>query len=284
MQGHQVRESLHNGQVIYGTHVCGLINPIAAQILSMAPIDFAFIGTEHMPLDRSELSIMCHLYAAKGISPVVRIPYPCGRQAAMAMDGGAQGIVAPYVETVQEVREIVGAVRYRPLKGELLEQFLDGSREPDDKTISFLDRFNQENYTIIGIESVAAYKNLNALISVPGVDGVFIGPHDLTCSLEAPEEYDNPDFIQIIEDIIVRCRDASVGVGLHFVSTAFSVEQVRRFIELGMNWVIDGSDAGHAQQNMFQRRRQLCGDEKPHDRGVASQNISSCQSSREEKD
>lgn len=131
----------------------------------------------------------------------------------MAVDGGADGIVAPYVETAEEVRAMVGAVHYRPIKGRQLHDFLNGVREPASATRDFLRRFNLHRYVIIGIESVTAYENLDALIGIEGVDGVFIGPHDLSVSLEAPEEWDNPALHHIFEDTIVRCRAAGIGVG-----------------------------------------------------------------------
>jgi 4-hydroxy-2-oxoheptanedioate aldolase len=61
--------------------------------------DFAFFCNEHMPVDRTETAMMCQFYASRGISPVVRIPRAQAHFATMALDGGAQGIVAPYVET-----------------------------------------------------------------------------------------------------------------------------------------------------------------------------------------
>jgi 4-hydroxy-2-oxoheptanedioate aldolase len=198
-------------------------------------------------------------FSTLGISPIVRIPFPCARHAAMALDAGADGIVAPYVETVDEVREVVGAVHYRPAKGRQLRQILDGTRPPNATMRAFFDRFNQHQYTIIGIESVAAYDNLDALISVPGVDGVFMGPHDLSVSLEAPEQWDNPALIQLIEDVIVRCGAAGIGVGVHLHPSIFSVEQAKRFVSLGMNWILDGADLNQTTHALKNRRAELRG-------------------------
>lgn len=75
---------------------------------------------------------------------------------------------------------MVGAVKYRPVKGRQLEDLLAGRVEPGQKLTRFFNRFNRHNYLIVGVESVAAYENLDSLIAVSGVDGVFIGPHDTT--------------------------------------------------------------------------------------------------------
>ena len=242
MQGHEVRERLHAGRYVFGTHVASLTNPVTAGMQASLPYDFLLICNEHMPLDRTETSLMCQLYAARGISPIVRIPAPEPAYAAMALDGGAQGIVAPYVETVEQVRALVGAVRYRPVKGEKLAGYLAGRTTPSAPMQGFFDRFNRETYLIIGIESVAAYRNLDRLLGVPGVDGVFVGPHDMTVSMEIPEEYDHPDFRGLLADVIRRSRAAGLGVGVHVSPPIFSDERVGELLDLGMNWVLYAAD------------------------------------------
>ena len=257
MQGEVVRERLHSGELVYGTHVTLMSNPVATSMLAGGPLDFVFLCGEHMPLDRTEASAQCCLFANRGVSPVVRISHPCPAEAAKALDAGAQGIVAPYVETVEQVRDLVGAVHYRPLKGQVLQDFLSGQREPDTKTTAFLSRFNRHHYAIVGVESIPAYEALDALIGVDGVDGVFIGPHDLSVSMEAAEEWDNPEFHRILEDIVVRCRAAGVGVGAHLNPTIFPADRVKRLIGLGMNWILDAADVVWAVHGLRQRRQAI---------------------------
>lgn len=260
MNGELIREKLHRGERVYGTHVAGLSNAMVPRLLANAPLDFAFVCNEHMPVDRAETSALCQQFSALGVSPIVRISHPCAAEAAMALDGGADGIVAPYVETVDEVRTLVGAVHYRPIKGRQLREFLNGTRQPTPVTRDFLRRFNRHQYVIIGIESIAAYENLDALIGVAGVDGVFMGPHDLTVSLEEPEAWDSPALHRVIDDTIVRCRAAGIGVGVHLSAALFTSEQIKRMISLGMNWILDAADVTLALQVLRQHRAALCGD------------------------
>lgn len=156
MQGRAIRQKLHQGERVYGTHVCSLTNPVTAQMQSSLEYDFVFICNEHMPIDHTETSMMCQYYATRGIAPVVRIPTVEAYLAARALDEGAHGIVVPYVETVEEVREMVGAIKYRPIKGEKLESYLSGETQPSPKMVDFFNRFNADNFLIIGIESYAA--------------------------------------------------------------------------------------------------------------------------------
>lgn len=247
MQGELFREKLRSGQRVYMTHVVSLGNPVAAALTAGLEIDAAFVCTEHMPLDRTEVSMMCQFYALHGIAPVVRIPFPCSRWAGMAIDGGAQGIVAPYVETVEEVKALVGAVRYRPIKGEMLAGILAGTVEPSEKLQAFWKRFNRHTLLVIGIESVPAIRRLEELVTIAGVDGVFLGPHDITCSMGIPEEYTHPDFVRTVCDVIQRCRRAGVGVGMQADLTA---AQNKPFLEAGMNLMFHSADVVKMRQTM----------------------------------
>ncbi|MEY4940650.1 MAG: hypothetical protein RIQ93_2385 [Verrucomicrobiota bacterium] len=276
MNGKQIREKLRRGERVYGTHVAGWSNALVPPLLARAPLDFAFVCNEHMPVDRAETAALCQQFRGLGVSPIVRISQPCASEAAMALDGGADGIVAPYVETVEEVRAIVGAVHYRPIKGRQLRDFLSGARQPKPVTKDFLRRFNRPNYVIVGIESVAACENLDALIGVEGVDGVFMGPHDLSVSLEDPENWSSPALHRLIDGVIVRCRAAGIGVGVHLSAALFTDDQVSRMLSLGMNWILDGADVTLSLESMKRRRLAFCGQGQGALSSPAVVEISSC--------
>lgn len=242
MTGASIREKLHNGERVYGTHIASLMNPLAAAIATGLELDFAFFCTEHMPIDRTEVGMMCQFYKAHGISPIVRVPDPNPTAISMATDAGAEGIVVPYVETLDEVKRMVAAVKHRPVKGQVRDDALAGVAPYPPKLQQFLDRFNEHQYLIIGVESVPALERLETLIDGTGVDGVFLGPHDITTSMGIPEEYDNPAFQDAIVDAIQRCRACNVGVGLHFKLLKLGEASLRRFLDAGMNWIINGSD------------------------------------------
>jgi len=253
VQGQFVRECLRSGKRVYGTQVVLARDGRAAAVITQIKIDLVFLCAEHHPLDRAQRSMMCQFYRSNNISPMVRISHPSASEAAMALDGGAEGIVAPYVETVEQVRELVGAVRYRPLKGELLAKLLSGENTPNEKTLRYLEKFNRRNYVLIGVESVPACEKLEELLSVDGVDGVFIGPHDLSVSMGVPEEYDHPDYLRLIEDVIRRSRARGVGVGVHAGTNQFSHETICRFMKMGMNLVLYASDLTEAR-NVLQAK------------------------------
>jgi 4-hydroxy-2-oxoheptanedioate aldolase len=243
MNGESLSKKMRAGDRVYGTHVASLGNPVAAKIQSDIGYDFVFICTEHMPVDRTEVSLLCQLYSRNGISPMVRIPSPDPYSAAMALDGGAEGIVVPYLETVEQAKAMIGAVKYRPLKGKKLEDILEKRLILNNETELFLRNFNRNNYLIIGIESVYGYDNLDKLLRLEEIDGIFIGPHDLTISMEIPEQYKHPEFIKIVTDIFHRCRKANKGVGIHVSQSVYSDDYIMdTFIDKGMNFILYGAD------------------------------------------
>ncbi len=233
----ELAHALHSGETVFGTLIVSP-SPRWPDVVRTMGLDFVFIDTEHIAIDRHELSWMCQTYAALGLNPIVRIPSPDPYAACMVLDGGAAGIVAPYVETVEQVKALRGAVKLRPLKGQKLSGILNGKNEGD--TIhKYMDNAARNRLLIINIESTPAIEALDDLLSVPGVDAVLIGPHDLSCNLGIPEQYDNPVFLEACETIFRKARQRNIGAGIHFWGSA---EEHARLISLGANLMIQSGD------------------------------------------
>ena len=215
MTANELSTLMRSGQRVYGTLIVST-SPKWPDAVRNSGLDFVFIDTEHIPIGREILSWMCRTYAAIGLPPIVRIPSPSPVDACMVLDGGACGIIAPYVETAEEVRALVGAVKLRPLKGKLGETAISEPDSLEPQLRDYLDDFCSGNILAVNIESVPAIENLDAILSVPGLDAVLIGPHDLSVSLGIPEQYRDPAFDRAVRDIIKRARDHDVAVGIHF--------------------------------------------------------------------
>ena len=113
MNAPQMRAALRSGQRVYGTLITSDSPRWPAQVAQIG-LDFVFIDTEHVALDRLPLSWMCQMYGALGMAPIVRIPSPDPFAATMALDAGAVGVVAPYIETVEQAGQRVNALRLEP--------------------------------------------------------------------------------------------------------------------------------------------------------------------------
>ncbi|MGC9326404.1 MAG: HpcH/HpaI aldolase family protein [Candidatus Hinthialibacter sp.] len=260
MQKRPIIERLKDGEKVFGIHVANHLNAPTAARLAKTGLDFVFIDTEHTPLNRESVSEMCYFYAAHEVSPAVRTPYVSRHEISMSMDGGAEGIVVPYVETVEEVEEIVQSVKWRPLKGERAEKHTSGEKPLRNDTLAYLQKWNEKNYVIIGVESVAAVENLDSLIAVPGLDGIFIGPHDLSISMEMPEQYQHPEYLQTVEAVISRASSAGLMVGMHILPEQNSISRLHKWMKLGLNWIVYSSDANllvNSVQEQINRMRSI---------------------------
>jgi 2-keto-3-deoxy-L-rhamnonate aldolase RhmA len=231
-------DKLRSGSNVYGTCITAT-GPMWPAAIKKTGVDFVFIDTEHVPLGRHEVAAMCQQFRHLGITPIVRIPCPDPYLACQAIDAGAKGIVAPYLESTDQITELVGATKYRPLKGEVLADYLSGKAVMPQHLQDYVAHYNAGNICIANIESVPAMDKLDALLSVPGLDAVFIGPHDLSVSLGLPEQYDHPEFEKAVSYIIRTARAKGVSIGIHF---SLEPERQIHWMKEGANIVVHSFD------------------------------------------
>ena len=237
MNASELRQRVRAGDNVFGTLIVST-SPRWPEVVSSCGLDFIFIDTEHIAIDHAELSWMCQTYAALGLPPLVRIPSPDPYAATMVLDGGAAGVVAPYVETKEEAQIMRGAVKKRPIKGQRLREMLEGAKgEPELE--SYINDGAKDRLFIVNIESVPAINALDEILETPDLDAVLIGPHDLSCSLGLPEQYDHPYFLAACEGIFRKARAAGVGAAIHYWG---NLEQQVRFIDAGVNMLIHSAD------------------------------------------
>lgn len=270
MNGRELRDCLRKGLRVYGTCVTAT-SPHWMGIAASAGLDFVFIDTEHIQIDRRTLSWMCQVFRAQKMAPIVRIPSPDPYQASMVLDGGASGVIGPYVETPQQVQELRGAVKFRPLKGRRLRDFLSGKQPLEQELSAYLTARNAHNLLVVNIESTPALEALDAILAVPDLDAVLIGPHDLSCSLGVPEQYGHPTFNEAVSTIIKKARACNVGVGIHYSE---DVDRQIGWAREGANFVVHSSDlraAKDALSSEFQAIRVALGDQPQPAGGAPSQ-------------
>jgi 4-hydroxy-2-oxoheptanedioate aldolase len=192
-----------------------------------------------MAIGRETLAWMCQNYRANGLPPIVRTPSPDPFEACVVLDAGAVGILAPYVETAEQVLALVGATKLRPLKGKRLRTVLASPDKLEPELKSYMAGRNADNLLFINIESVPAMDALDELLSVPGLDGIIIGPHDLSCSLALPEDYRNPTFKKAVKEIIRKACRKGKPVGIHFSEEP---EMQIEWAQAGVDIVLHSSD------------------------------------------
>ena len=203
-----------------------------------AGLDYVVIDTEHAPLGRAEMGDLLHSFSASGVVPIVRIPIPDSHYTTMAMDAGAQGVLAPYCETVEQATEVVAAAKWRPLKGEAVERVMASGEHVSDATRAYLEERNRNSIAVIGIESEAAVQNLENILQVPGIDGIFVGPNDLSISLGVPDQYDTDRYRTTVKRIIDTAESHGVATLVHHQTPDLSTY----FMDQGARFILHGSE------------------------------------------
>jgi len=237
MTGKEFKEKLHKGDKLFGTCLTQP-SPLWSEIYKKIKLNFVFIDNEHWPFSRKDIANLCQIYSNAGIIPIVRIPRPHPSLACMAIDSGALGVVAPYVETVEQVQDLVGAVKYSPLKGKILESGLEKNKWHETSK-TFLEKKNENRIVMINIESVPALENLSNLAKVPGLDGLLIGPYDMVLNMGIPDQYNHPEFLEAVKKVVQVARENDIGAGIH---AWWGIEQEKEIMNMGVNMLIHASD------------------------------------------
>ena len=238
MNGAELKAVLQGGGRVYGTMITHGRNPRWAAALEGIGLDYIVIDTEHGPRSRAELADYLAACSGSGVAPIVRIPIPASHYVTMALDAGAQGILAPYCETVAEVKEVIGAAKWRPLKGDAVRRLMDSGEHVSDAAREYLERRNHNTVAIIGIESVAAVNNLEEILKAPGIDGIFVGPNDISISIGYPDQYDRPEYQEIVQRVIDTAERHGVATLVHHQTAELSAHWVRQ----GARFVLHTTD------------------------------------------
>ena len=230
------KASLANGGPVYGLWL-GIPDNSVAEIVAGAGFDWLLIDGEHAPFDLR--SIMTHLQAMApyDVAPIVR---PVEGQTALLkqlLDIGAQTLLVPMVDTAEQARELVRAVRYPPEGirglGTSLARAAAWNRTP-----GYLKKANDEICLLVQVETQKALDNLDEILAVEGVDGVFIGPSDLSASMGYIGDAGNPVVVNAISEGLGKIRAAGKYAGLLCLDPALT----DTYVKAGANFVGVGVD------------------------------------------
>ncbi len=234
-----LRQRLLNNEVLYGT-LMSMASVEAVEMTVQLGYDWLFIDAEHGALGPNEVF---RLIQAAGDCPcLVRVPGFDEGFIKKTLDAGAAGIIVPQVESLAEAQDIVRVSKYPPQgqRGVGLGRAHDYGLNFQD----YLARANDETIVVIQAESRDAIGNIDAMASCAGVDAVLIGPYDLSASLGEVGDFENPEFIDAIEQISEACMDHGKALGIFGVSA----EAVAPYKEQGFSLLTVGVDSLFLQQ------------------------------------
>lgn len=215
MRPNRLRALLQNDQFATGIMIQEVRSPAIAIILAQAGFDFAFIDMEHGRFDIESAANVIQSLRLAGLTPLVRVPDGEYYLIARALDAGAEGVMLPRVETRAQVEHVVQSARFPPVgKRGLSATKGHNDFQPADPW-AFTRFMNQENLVILQIERREAVEHIGELLDVPGVDGVVIGPNDLSLSLGASKALDDPLMQAAIGKVVAAAQARGMFTGIH---------------------------------------------------------------------
>ncbi|MCX7845408.1 MAG: aldolase/citrate lyase family protein [Dictyoglomaceae bacterium] len=239
MRENKVKRALKEGKTVIGTMVSDIRSPGIAQMLATAGFDFFVLDTEHGPFDMETVQDMA--FSAKGadITLIVRVPTRYGHHnLSRPLDAGADGLLIPQVETIEEVKNIIEATRYHPLgkRGMALRRAPNNYAKGNPQELT--QNVNNEVLIILQIETKSAIDHLEDLITIEGVDAVLIGPNDLSQSLGFPGQINHPLVQEYIQILVDKCNRLNFPCGIHLESP----DTLIPWMEKGMRVIMCSND------------------------------------------
>ena len=211
---------------------------IVAEAMGRAGFAWGVLDMEHAPLDLATLVGLLQALGGTGLAPVTRVPWNDTVTIKRVLDAGAQTLLVPFVQNADEAARAVAATRYPP---EGVRGMAAMSRGSLFGTIpDYYAAANRRIAVIVQLETLAAVKSLEAIAAVPGVDGLFLGPADLSGSMGVPGQMAHPQVKAVMAEVAQRARAAGRWVG----TVGGTAEAVQEYRAMGYHFVAVASDLG----------------------------------------
>lgn len=220
---------------------CSLLGPLPTEICAAAGFDWLLLDAEHSPNDPMNLLQQSQVVAGyPGVHAIARVPMGHGYvgQALIkqVLDVGIQTLLVPMVETAEQARELVRCMRYPPegIRGMAATRASGWGRNT-----GYAKEANREVCLLVQVETEEGVRNVDAIAAVEGVDGVFIGPSDLSAAFGHVGDPWHPEMQKMHEDLFRRIQQAGKAVGILTLDEALA----KKHIGMGATFIAVGTDS-----------------------------------------
>ncbi len=232
-----VKAKLDRGESTVGTWTM-VGHSSVAEILAHAGFDWVVLDVEHGMMDWPRVLGQVQAVQGQGCAAICRLPVNAPEHFKWALDLGAEGVMVPLVQTAEDARRAVAAAKYPPegMRGVGVcraHQYGAGFQE-------YVESANDQTLVILQIEHIDAVQNIEAICAVPGVDVVFVGPYDLSGSMDLMGQVHHDDVEEAVDHVLHVAQEAGVAPGL-LIAEPQSGELTSR-IDEGFRFIAVGLD------------------------------------------
>lgn len=232
-----LKKKLREKQLTIGSWI-NLAHPAIAEIMAKAGFDWLAVDMEHSVITIREAEELIRVIELCGVTPLVRLSSNDPTQIKRVMDAGSHGIIVPMVNSADEAEKAVEAVRYPPIGRRGIG--LARAQGYGSAFQKYSDWVNNETIIIVQVEHIEAVNNLEAILSVEGVDGYFVGPYDLSGSLGVPGQFEHHLVKEALERIHKIGHASGKTSGIHVVEP--DTGQLCQCIDQGYRFVAYSAD------------------------------------------
>ncbi len=202
-------------------------SPFTAEIMAAQGYDSVCIDIQHGALDYGAALPMLQAMRASGVVPLARVPWLEPGIVMKVLDAGAYGVICPMVNTAQQAAEFVSYVRYPPLG----QRSFGPTRANFSAGANYAAEANGEILALAMVETAQAMANLDEIAATPGLDGIYVGPADLSFSLAQGRltpafDREEPEMIAALQQIVAACRKHGIRSALHCGTPEYAVRAI----------------------------------------------------------
>jgi 2-keto-3-deoxy-L-rhamnonate aldolase RhmA len=208
------------------------------EMLGLAGYGAVIVDLEHGPIGVSDLPALAAFAEAAGLHSIARIAELLPHDIASVLDAGFDGVMVPHISSGPAAAEIVQAARFSPFGQRSLNPYVRGAAY-DATTPERLVEFDSHAAVIGMLEGRDAIENLDAIVGVPGLDGVFVGPVDLSGELGFPGQPEHPEVLSTVSRVFSRCAEVGMAAGVY----APTPERADAWFERGASLVAVSADS-----------------------------------------
>lgn len=237
----KLTKKMDAGQLLYGTLVTGG-SPLITEMLAQCGFDVLWLDMEHSAMGIESLLVNMMAARSGGTPAWVRVPWNDPVRVKPVLDMGADGVIFPFVRTVEDARLAVASCTYPPegIRGYGPLRALDYGRITQAEFVSSTYR---DCKRIVQIEHIDAVNNLEKIAAVAGIDGFIVGPNDLSGSIGKLGQLQDPEMIRLYQQIGSVLKAAGKPVGIYTGGT-LNCDHIRAWIDMGYTMFFTGSDCG----------------------------------------
>lgn len=239
MKKNHLKRALNEGKVVFGPFM-KFTDPAAVEVMGFAGFDFVIIDEEHGPISMESAQNMIRAAESVNITPIIRVGNNDEDLILRALDIGAQGIEIPQINSRSDAVRAVKSVKYSPQGERGLCRYVRAANYSSMDKFEYFKSANDETMIIAHIEGVEGINNLNEILSVSGIDVIFIGPYDLSQSLGIPGEVNHSLVVEKMKEVISKCNKKKIAVG----TFADDIETARAWVSLGVQYMAFSVDVG----------------------------------------